>query len=256
MSLEYPGRRLWLVATKWLGLTLCVALFAAWTYSTRSAATYTTADIRHQWGLMLGAVGYAWRPEGWSIEQEKYPSRPGLEYGGEYGGSPGLYWWPEVSWLKTWHGVMIPIWMPFAVIGVTSSLMWWRDRRATRRWWSRVFIRLRPATRKRVTVGLVLVFIAVHVAALATALFCYVQARTFFERNPRPLSGEVLAIRILGFGAPLFGVLLASVWTRFRNRLFDRQPGAHCRECGYDLTGNTSGRCPECGGAIPVTGSC
>ncbi len=20
-----------------------------------------------------------------------------------------------------------------------------------------------------------------------------------------------------------------------------------CRECGYDLTGNTSGRCPECG---------
>ena len=22
---------------------------------------------------------------------------------------------------------------------------------------------------------------------------------------------------------------------------------AECRECGYDLTGNTSGRCPECG---------
>jgi hypothetical protein len=24
------------------------------------------------------------------------------------------------------------------------------------------------------------------------------------------------------------------------------RPG-HCRECGYDLTGNVSGRCPECG---------
>ena len=24
------------------------------------------------------------------------------------------------------------------------------------------------------------------------------------------------------------------------------KPG-HCQECGYDLTGNTSGRCPECG---------
>jgi hypothetical protein len=26
--------------------------------------------------------------------------------------------------------------------------------------------------------------------------------------------------------------------------------GAACRECGYDLTGNLSGRCPECGRAI------
>lgn len=24
----------------------------------------------------------------------------------------------------------------------------------------------------------------------------------------------------------------------------------HCRKCGYDLTGNVSGRCPECGKAI------
>lgn len=24
------------------------------------------------------------------------------------------------------------------------------------------------------------------------------------------------------------------------------QPG-HCRKCGYDLTGNVSGVCPECG---------
>jgi hypothetical protein len=33
--------------------------------------------------------------------------------------------------------------------------------------------------------------------------------------------------------------------------LFYRQPGqmrpGHCRSCGYDLTGNTSGICPECG---------
>ena len=25
---------------------------------------------------------------------------------------------------------------------------------------------------------------------------------------------------------------------------------AHCRRCGYDLTGNVSGRCPECGEAV------
>ncbi len=25
-----------------------------------------------------------------------------------------------------------------------------------------------------------------------------------------------------------------------------RQPNGHCRKCGYDLTGNVSGQCPEC----------
>ena len=30
-----------------------------------------------------------------------------------------------------------------------------------------------------------------------------------------------------------------------RRRRFDRV--GHCRQCGYDLTGNISGRCPECG---------
>jgi len=28
-----------------------------------------------------------------------------------------------------------------------------------------------------------------------------------------------------------------------------RKPG-HCRGCDYDLTGNVSGRCPECGTPI------
>ena len=30
----------------------------------------------------------------------------------------------------------------------------------------------------------------------------------------------------------------------------DPPPSGHCQSCGYDLTGNTSGRCPECGEAI------
>lgn len=28
-------------------------------------------------------------------------------------------------------------------------------------------------------------------------------------------------------------------------------PPGHCRKCGYDLTGNTSGRCPECACVCP-----
>ncbi len=29
-------------------------------------------------------------------------------------------------------------------------------------------------------------------------------------------------------------------------------PRGHCRRCGYDLTGNTSGVCPECGVEVQV----
>jgi hypothetical protein len=37
----------------------------------------------------------------------------------------------------------------------------------------------------------------------------------------------------------------AFLWHRDR-----RMPPGHCKECGYDLTGNVSGICPECGTAI------
>ncbi len=31
----------------------------------------------------------------------------------------------------------------------------------------------------------------------------------------------------------------------------DRIPEGHCQNCGYNLTGNVSGKCPECGQLIP-----
>ena len=38
-------------------------------------------------------------------------------------------------------------------------------------------------------------------------------------------------------------LLTAFLWWRDRRRI----PPGHCQTCGYDLTGNVSGRCPECG---------
>jgi len=43
-----------------------------------------------------------------------------------------------------------------------------------------------------------------------------------------------------------FGALTAFLWWYDRCRV---RPG-QCRRCGYDLTGNVSGRCPECGAAM------
>jgi hypothetical protein len=47
-----------------------------------------------------------------------------------------------------------------------------------------------------------------------------------------------------------FAILLVGLpsWAQFGRRLIRR---AHrCRQCGYNLTGNTSGVCPECGTAV------
>ena len=45
----------------------------------------------------------------------------------------------------------------------------------------------------------------------------------------------------------LMTVLTASVGWLGRARYRE----GYCRKCGYDLTGNVSGRCPECGRAVP-----
>ncbi len=64
-----------------------------------------------------------------------------------------------------------------------------------------------------------------------------------------------------GFGGPrvtvplwtpilAFGIPAACLSASHRRR----PAGGHCVECGYNLTGNVSGRCPECGTAVKPEG--
>ncbi|GMU34098.1 MAG: RDD family protein [Planctomycetia bacterium] len=43
------------------------------------------------------------------------------------------------------------------------------------------------------------------------------------------------------------------VWKKYIHRVPFDPRGILCTNCGYDLTGNVSGRCPECGKDIPRT---
>jgi len=58
----------------------------------------------------------------------------------------------------------------------------------------------------------------------------------------------------VGFLLPLwipfviFAIPTASLWWIDRRRI----PPGHCQRCGYNLTGNVSGLCPECGTPIPA----
>ena len=60
------------------------------------------------------------------------------------------------------------------------------------------------------------------------------------------LLGELVfhLVALLTSLAPFFGVIWSYIYvSRYNLRI----PWVHCRTCGYDLTGNTSGTCPECG---------
>lgn len=58
--------------------------------------------------------------------------------------------------------------------------------------------------------------------------------------------------KVYGVGLPFWPLFLVSLviscllWKRVCRRL----PLGLCTHCGYDLTGNVSGRCPECGGSV------
>jgi hypothetical protein len=64
---------------------------------------------------------------------------------------------------------------------------------------------------------------------------------------------EVLTVRFTAIAFPLgVAVLLVSAYplVAVLQRLFGRRiPVGHCRNCGYNLTANVTGICPECGAA-------
>ena len=47
---------------------------------------------------------------------------------------------------------------------------------------------------------------------------------------------------------PLLIFLIPTLWLWRLDRR--HQPPGHCEKCGYNLTANTSGICPECGAPV------
>jgi hypothetical protein len=61
--------------------------------------------------------------------------------------------------------------------------------------------------------------------------------------------------RTAGLTCPIWMIVVSlTLLARLLSHLARRIPPGHCEHCGYNLTGNVSGRCPECGTAIKREG--
>jgi hypothetical protein len=111
------------------------------------------------------------------------------------------------------------------------------------------FRRFTPGSRQRLTVRLWAVCTLAQWAFVAGIAFLMDE----WDRIRRPGTlhivddGQLLIFAAGIVSAPVMAFLWAHVWTRFRNHLRAIQPAHLCRVCGYNLTGNISGNCPECG---------
>ena len=112
--------------------------------------------------------------------------------------------------------------------------------------------------RKRVTLRIWLVFCALHAAVtlVAVCLCLLVFSMCFKDADANLLVSALLVplasgLAILALFAALATPYCALVWSRTYVDWYNRRiPHYCCRTCGYDLTGNVSGVCPECGEAI------
>lgn len=58
---------------------------------------------------------------------------------------------------------------------------------------------------------------------------------------------EVWGLQCVGCVVIISGPILGIWFAFFGRHIRCRIPPDHCQRCGYDLTGNVSGKCPECG---------
>ena len=98
--------------------------------------------------------------------------------------------------------------------------------------------RLKPVAHPRLWLALAIAAYALGIGAWSWTVFADAV-------DPKD---RLIAIWAIGVPASLIGVWLVSVWSRHMRRAARTRRG-RCAFCNYDLTGNLSGVCPECGTA-------
>ncbi len=74
----------------------------------------------------------------------------------------------------------------------------------------------------------------------------------FVSSRSAPVSGISVSYFVFPLWIPILALTIPTVWLWRRDR---RRLEGYCRKCEYDLTGNVTGVCSECGTKIPITRS-
>ena len=99
--------------------------------------------------------------------------------------------------------------------------------------------------RRRLTFTVWLLWCGVHVAA--TVVIFSVLAGVRYSLGYSLDRGWWPSAAIVVLFTPVSGFVLALMNVESFNR---KIPDHFCKTCGYDLTGNVTGRCSECGGRL------
>lgn len=236
-----------LCVLKWLGSLLCFATATAWLISAGHALTWQSS--RYELSLIEASIAVGWRPEGYEPAKDKYRGPGGFLGVADYADSRMHFnWLPTKSRLKAWEGVSIPLWIVFVLIAIPTGWLWWKGREATCQFIASILRSLAPNQRVGLRIGLVWLFVFVHFITLFLVRVPVERSLGFLFPNSNAdfWGGMILAFLLIT--SPMFGILWAWLWVRLRNELFSRfNEGRGCTKCGYDLRGNVSGTCPECG---------
>jgi hypothetical protein len=83
---------------------------------------------------------------------------------------------------------------------------------------------------------------------IVATLIAYLRLARSLSLPPRFDEKTMHRVAIAIFASLVATAVVGMVWipSELANDLWDRAENA-CLQCGYDLTGNQSGRCPECG---------
>lgn len=93
---------------------------------------------------------------------------------------------------------------------------------------------------------------SIATAAIAVLACTAVQfaSAVFIYRYTVDIKFAMTYFGIIGFASLIVNIIVVSIATFLRRWLYPVYTVGHCQNCGYNLTGNESGICSECGTQI------
>lgn len=243
------------VFAKWIGLCIVLALSLGFVVSVGRSISWFDQTISYTIALQCGGVAVGWRPADYNADADRFRAKPGFVDAVFAGDGICLEWLPARSRSTSWVGMTLPLWMGLVPAAMPTGWLWWRDRRRTISAFRKLALWTCPKRQVRLTIRSALIWTVGY--GLFVGLLGEMLAQTLDYLLPYSTSGQdaaFFAIRVLFLATPVAGPLCAWASVRVRNHLFNHfSDGKLCMQCGYNLSGNVSGRCPECGRAIAVS---